>query len=134
MHCPAANTVVHFRRVNLRTLPKALLRWVDVGGWRIRGSRETCSKGSLQRRQNETRSSLCTEKTITFRETERGNSSLFCQHDSDSEEQVCQDVLTDVPHPPVACILLLSGSPSPSSCKKALVPHAALSPSESRQH
>lgn len=71
----------------------------------------------------------------TVRETEGGNSSFF-QCDSNSEEQVCRDILTDMPHPPLPSLQspLLSGSPSPSSCKKALGPHAALSPSESRQH
>lgn len=100
MHPSAANTMVHFWLVNLGMLPKAVLHWEDVGKWRIRASREACSKGSLRRRQNEMRSSLCTERNSTFRKTERGNSSLFCQHDSNSEEQVCRDVLTDVPHPP----------------------------------
>lgn len=102
MHSPAANTMVHFWLVNLRMLPKAVLCWIDVRKWRIRESRETHSKGSLRGRQNEMRSLLWTEKTNTFGETERGNSSLFRQHDSNSEEEVCRDVLTGVPHPPLS--------------------------------
>lgn len=135
-HSSAANAMVHFWLANLGVLPTAVLRWGDVGERGIRESRETCWKGTLWRRQNETRSSLCTEKTDTVRETEGGNSSLFFQCDSNSEEQVCRDILTDMPHPPLPSLQspLLSGSPSPSSCKKALGPHAALSPSESRQH
>lgn len=58
MHSPAANTMVCFRLVNLRMLPKAVLHWIDVGKWRIRESREICSKGSLQGRRNETVFSL----------------------------------------------------------------------------
>lgn len=96
MGSPAADTVLHFWLVNLRVLPKASLH---VGKWRIREPREACSKASPWRRRSEMRFSLCTEKTNTSRETERGNSSLHYQHDSDSEEQVCRDVLTDMPHP-----------------------------------
>lgn len=134
MHSSAANTMVHFRLANLGALPKAALRWGDVGEWRIQKSRETCWKGSLWRGRMKQRSSLCTEKTNIVRETEGGNSSLAC--DSNSEEQVCRDLLTDVPHPsfPSLQSLLLSGSPSSLSCKKALGPRAALNPSESRQH